>query len=88
VVTTLVPEGVEDGLVSTSASICDHVEEKGYEKLEGERPAAREILFSLPEDAGFGSGQKAGECCKIINDFARAGMGVEDRILCRSCEVS
>ena len=87
-VAALVPEGIEKGLVATSPGIGDHVEEESDEKIEGERAAPGEVLLVFPEGARFGGGQEAGECSKIVSDSAGTGMGIADRILCRSCWIS
>jgi hypothetical protein len=88
VVSTLVPEGVEERLVATSPGVGDEVEEQGNEEFEGEGAATGEVLLALSENAGFDAGQELGECSKIVSDFAGTGMGIADRILCRSCWIS
>ena len=87
-VTALVPEGIEQGRVAPSPGVGDQVEEESDEEFERERTAPGEVLLAFPEGARFGSGQEARECSKIISDTAGTGMGIADRILCRSCSIS
>ena len=82
------PEGIEKGLVAASPGVGDQVEEESDEEFEGERAAPGEVLLTLAEDTRFGGGQEPGECSKILSDSARTGMGIADRILCRSCWIS
>ena len=49
VVTALVPEGIEKGLVATSPGIGDQVDEESDEELEGEGAASGEVLLVFPE---------------------------------------
>jgi hypothetical protein len=81
----LVPEGIEEGLVPTSAGVCDEEEEEGNEDLWGERAAAREVLLPGPKSRRFVIGQQAGDQTIMFIDSAGAGMEIAFRILCRSC---
>jgi hypothetical protein len=87
-VPALVPEGVKEGLVAAPPGVGDEVEEEGDEEFEGKRAAPREVLLTFSENGGIHAGQEARECSKIISDLAGTGMGLADRILCRSCWIS